>query len=528
MAAPLPERLLVLAEQRRDAVLGVLLAGGVALRIALIAVAENRLDADEATVGVMALDILEGRALPFFFYGQSYNGGAAVEAYLGAAAFALTGASEVALKGVLLGLWLAAAFLFTRLCRRVLPARTTIFAVLFFCVGTPFLLEWSVKARGGYAETLLVSIALLWLAIPPPRLQPWLRVQGLCFGVAAGLGLWASEMLLLMIPCAGLYLVAERPRNERFRAVIWCSAGFLLGSIPLFIHNLTHDWQNFADSTLASVLVERAGEPLSLMLLQSSASFVLGPAPLLLGIGLGLGAIRIARQRPFGLSHVLLLHTALFTLCYWIVGTRFLPGVAPARVLYVLCPGLAITLACGIGWEAEAPPLRSWLGGGAVALWLFSVLTAGAIWAASGVPRESGSWRGSWALTDGPELYRALSSRGVDTVIVAYWTRWPLQFAARVEQRRNPQAPALRVHISPRSLGAADTAAFAIRENTPLLRAVRRQLVLQRIAFERSRWRDFAILSGLDAARIRDDPRLPAMLDGGVWKPPPSPPDGFN
>jgi len=179
-------------------------------------------------------------------------------------------------------------------------------------------------------------------------------------------------------------------------------------------------------------------------------------------------------------------------------------------------------------WKAGASTWRTWGSGGALALWLVSVLGACSLWAASGVPRESGSWRGSWALTDGAGLYGALTSRGIDHVVVAYWTRWPLQFAERSQRRRDPHAPALSVHMSPRSLSEGEKAAFALRDDTPLLRVVQSQLVRQRTPFVRSQWSDFSILWGIEADRIRSDPNLPAVLDRGVWNPPPSPPDGFN
>ena len=63
-------------------ILYVLVALGVVIRLFVLLAAENRLDSDEATIGVMALDILEEGTHPIFFYGASYNGGGAMEAYL--------------------------------------------------------------------------------------------------------------------------------------------------------------------------------------------------------------------------------------------------------------------------------------------------------------------------------------------------------------------------------------------------------------------------------------------------------------
>ena len=78
--------------------LALLVAGGFTLRLAILVSAENALESSEAIVANMALDILDVTTLPFFFYGTTYNGGGALEAYLAAASFALLGPSAVALK----------------------------------------------------------------------------------------------------------------------------------------------------------------------------------------------------------------------------------------------------------------------------------------------------------------------------------------------------------------------------------------------------------------------------------------------
>ena len=118
-----------------------IVAFGLVLRLGIVLAAEHRLVAEEAVVGTMALDILEGRSHYFFYDGAGYNGGAAQEAYLAAVAFAAFGPSETAVKLSLLALWLAAAALFVAVARRSLPPDKAALAVLFFSVGTPFLLE---------------------------------------------------------------------------------------------------------------------------------------------------------------------------------------------------------------------------------------------------------------------------------------------------------------------------------------------------------------------------------------------------
>ncbi len=191
--------------------------------------------------------------------------------------------------------------------------------MLVFCVGTPFLLEWSVKARGGYNETLLFSVLLLWLAHPPAALQKRLWLQASSFGAAAGLGLWASEMLLPMLPCAAAWLLARRQQGERRRSAFWMAIGLGIGLAPLFVYNLTHAGSHLAQSALLGLVTGEPSQPLSMELLWKSFAFVLSPVQWLLIAGLGVAAVRITRQRrPMGLAHVLLLHTLLFTAGYWL------------------------------------------------------------------------------------------------------------------------------------------------------------------------------------------------------------------
>ena len=467
----LPERILRAAEAHCAAVLCAMVAFGFVLRVALLLLAENRLDADEATVAVMALDLQEGGALPFFFTGQAYNGGAALEAWAAAALFGVVGPSALGLKGVVAAEWLASAALFAALCRNALPARTGLFAVLFFSVGTPFLLEWSVKARGGYAETLLFSTALLWLAAPRAESGAAPTWRALGFGALAGIGLWASEMLLLMIPCAALWGLLGTAPTQRLRLASLGAAGFATAQLPLLLYNATHDWQNYASSALASSLGESAVAPLSGSLLAGSLAFVLGPTAGLLGMGFSLGAFRIARRRPIGLQHALLLHALLYVFAFWLSGTRFLPGIAPSRVLFAVTPSLAIVLASAACFSERDSALRGWLAGVATALWLGATLIGAASWAASGAPRETGSWRASWALVDAKGLHRALTERDIDQVLVSYWTRWPLEFTARAETQASATPP-MTVSMSPRSVSASPRVAYALRVGTPLLAAL--------------------------------------------------------
>jgi hypothetical protein len=519
-----------LARFATSQILAGLVGVGVLLRLAIFCAAEHSLEVSEAIVGLMALDILAGQALPFFFYGTAYNGGGALEAYLAAGSFALFGASAAGLKLWILALWALAAGLFANLCGRTLTRGAAILAVAFFSLGTPFFLEWSLKARGGFIETVLFSVLLLWLAAPPPALRARRDLQCAGFGLAVGIGLWSSEMLLAMIPCAGAWLWFGLERRERGRALLVLGTATLVSLIPLLVYNLGHEWQHARGSVLLRVLQPADGEPLSLEQLQISAAFVLGRAWPLLALLFVVGGARLLERReawPLGL--VALAHTGLYLTAYWLSGERYL-SVPPSRVLFSLYPSLALLFA-----SALDPPRR---GGIAVrglvvtgiAAWALAVCGSIHAWIGSGAPREASSWRGSWALTDGAGLHRELVSLGVAQVYASRWTVPPLVFAQRSAQADDANAPRLRITSLIPLLAPADRASTAIvllREG-PLAGYLALAFEHHGVAARRVEWNGFSIFYGMRASQIHQGIDLPAVLAKTDWPPEPDPPDGFN
>jgi len=529
---------------------------GLSLRAVLAVLAEHQLDCDESTVALMSLDILEQGARPMFFYGGSYNGGAAFEAYLGALVIALFGFSPVGFKLILALIWAAGALIFADLCRRHLPPAQAIAAVAFLCLGTPFFLEWSTTARGGFAETFFFSALLLWLAGAPDhwRLRnPAARSTAFApsdsvasvapsapfasfasfasFGFAAGLSLWASEMILPLLPLAGAWLFFSVSSQYRLRALALGLCAFAIGLIPLAAYNAAHQWQHLRESALAA-LFATGSAPLSAAQLLASAHFVLGWGGWLLLAAAALAATRIAlHRRPVTLSHVLLAHALLYGLGYWLSGLRFLE-LPPSRVLYPLQLNLAVLAASALDPQFRSALGTRWRALPAATLFLWVGLTAFALiqWGASGEPRARGSWRASWCLVDGEGLRDALGRRGVKVVFVNYWTATPLALANRVAARRDPGAsPVVASNRLPENPRPGQSAAVALPEDSPLLARFEQSLRRQGTPYDRWRWGPYAILSGLDATHLRPgDLDLPALLEEGSKPPAPRPPDGFN
>lgn len=131
------------------------------LRIWYLLLGGVAVDADEAIVGLMGRHILDGQQV-IFFYGQEYMG--SLEAYVAALFFFLFGSSSWALK--LVPLIFAASFylLCVHLARTLYGRRVGILTAVLLVSSSPFFLVWSVKARGGYMETLFFGTVLLVLA----------------------------------------------------------------------------------------------------------------------------------------------------------------------------------------------------------------------------------------------------------------------------------------------------------------------------------------------------------------------------
>ena len=118
-----------------------------AARFAVLFASQTHVHSDEAIIGLMGKHILEGRHFPFYMYGQPYNAGAAWEAYLAAAAFALFGVGVVPLKGCIVVLSLLCLFLFYRMCCTLYDQSTAVFATIAFALA-PSLLKWHFQVRG--------------------------------------------------------------------------------------------------------------------------------------------------------------------------------------------------------------------------------------------------------------------------------------------------------------------------------------------------------------------------------------------
>ena len=210
-------------------VLVVILVLALGVRLGLILASGVMIDGDEAVVGLQALHILRDGERPIFFYGQAYMG--SLEAYLAAGVFAVSGGpSPMALRIVPLAFALLLVGTTYLLARRVWDVPTALLAALFAACPPLYVAVWTVKARGGFVETLFFGVLLLLLASElwgdrqtrgSGRWGTWLAL-----GVVAGLGFWVNGMIVY-------YLLAIAPfiAWTVVRAPSWGARGLLLAIV---------------------------------------------------------------------------------------------------------------------------------------------------------------------------------------------------------------------------------------------------------------------------------------------------------
>jgi 4-amino-4-deoxy-L-arabinose transferase-like glycosyltransferase len=232
-----------LTRLRRHALfLGILLAATVSYFIILFQ-SQTHVHSDEAIIGLMGKHILEGRYLPFYMYGQSYNAGAAWEAYLAAISFGVFGVGVVPLKSCIVVLSLVCLVLFYTMAHRFYGRRTAVLGALAFAL-SPSLLKWHFQVRGysWYFLSLPILVSLFWSidSCSPPR-----GAKTFLFGLASGLSVWCLELVLT--PVAALWLLLALRRKLSLRNAAVGVLGLATGYAPAVVFNLTHQFSNWQD-----------------------------------------------------------------------------------------------------------------------------------------------------------------------------------------------------------------------------------------------------------------------------------------
>jgi hypothetical protein len=165
----------------------------------------------------MAKHLIEGRAFPLFFYGQTFLLG--LEAWIAAPFLLVGGVTVGALHAAILSINLAiAALLIVCLMRAGAGAVAAVGATVFFTFAPPFTAAMLGEANGCNVEPFLF-VVLLWL----------LRDRPLWFGAVLGIGVLTREFTIYAVPALLLIqgLTGDLFRTERLRGWLLAGAAFL-------------------------------------------------------------------------------------------------------------------------------------------------------------------------------------------------------------------------------------------------------------------------------------------------------------
>lgn len=122
-------------------------------------------DGDECIMGIMAKHFVEGRTVPFFFYGQNY-GFAFIEVLAISAGYLLFGMSDYVVKLSVFAMWIAGVIFFYKTLLHISNNNRSAalgFTLLFILA--PAWALWSMKARGGYITAFLFSNIVLYISL---------------------------------------------------------------------------------------------------------------------------------------------------------------------------------------------------------------------------------------------------------------------------------------------------------------------------------------------------------------------------
>lgn len=219
---------------------------------------EDILHAEEAVQGLIARHILQ-REIQLFTYGLPYLG--TLQAHWIALCFALLGPTTIVLKwaaGLESLLLVPASYLLAREGAGG-DRRAGFLAALLTAVGPLYLIEWSLRPRGGHLEVATLSALAFWALLrafraanaeeatggtAPQNARPrmWLCLSAFFLGV----GWWVHLTMLYAMVASVIALViwGKRLRTD-LRAVVPAIVCFLIGSLPFWLYNAKYPGRTF-------------------------------------------------------------------------------------------------------------------------------------------------------------------------------------------------------------------------------------------------------------------------------------------
>jgi hypothetical protein len=219
------------------------LVAGLVLRIWILQSFTGQTNSDEATTGIMAMNILRGH-LPVLVAGNAYGG--TLESFIVAPVYAITGASEAWLKGLNVAEWLAAAVLVYFVARLMLSRMPSLMAASVFWLGSGAMLWLSTRAYAGYATGICAYLGAFLVAGRQAQAERPSPGGAFLAGLLAGLAVWLHPMFLALMAPA-LLVVTWRHRRSLARWLVPVVGGGVLALLPMLVYNVANGWPSLND-----------------------------------------------------------------------------------------------------------------------------------------------------------------------------------------------------------------------------------------------------------------------------------------
>jgi hypothetical protein len=329
---------------------GLALVVAIAVRVALVRSPNGTIHGDEAVVGLMAHNVLDGEPR-VFYWGQDYGG--SLEAFVAAVAFVPFGTSVAALKISTLVLDAVSSLFVFLVGRRLVGVRAAGYATAMFLIGPVGITALSLSSRGFYWSTLICGLVMVLFALRGLD-RPARRLDWFVSGIAAGVGFWQSpQILYFAIPV--IIFVAVRLGRSVLSA--WPAvAGAGLGALPWIEVNLRDGFPSLDSppQAVATTYFERLrvfgdeGVPVALGLQLGQDWVVPVLAPLALVALVVLVAVAFIRRPPPSWLLIVTLLASPFVFAIF----PFSWTVGEGRYMLFAVPFLAMAIAYAARWRA--------------------------------------------------------------------------------------------------------------------------------------------------------------------------------
>lgn len=227
------------AHIRKHYVIYLIFLVGILSRLPMLMSDNFLLDGDECIMGLMAKHFIEGKSVPFFFYGQSY-GFAFIEVVFISIGYLVFGISDYVVRLSIIMLWLIGVVYFYKSLKLLggdnkwLPLMITILLLT-----VPAWAEWAMKARGGYATAFTLSNIIVYLSLNnASRIKLNWFIIGLCL-------LFLYHAQPLWLPGTLALAVYAYLKNSNKRKILFSITGIVVGACSFFFMkiNLSDFWQ---------------------------------------------------------------------------------------------------------------------------------------------------------------------------------------------------------------------------------------------------------------------------------------------